>query len=263
MVVRVGDLDVTLVEHGSGPTLLLLHGLAEDSRSWRAIQTRLPAVRTIAVDLRGHGSTTAGVGDGTLEQLADDLVGLLEQATGPTAVAGFSLGGTIVLDAAARRPDLVTHPIVIATSSVVGRAAADFFTMRIGQLERGERDAFAAGIAADTAAQLASDASVADLVAARLAAVGDGAGYCNAARAMRRLRESPLTPLLATISRHVDVIGGSEDAFCPRRAADIMLAALLDASYHEISGAGHLISVDRPDQLAALLGRLVAAGEQP
>jgi pimeloyl-ACP methyl ester carboxylesterase len=255
--VRVGDSDIALREHGSGRTLVLLHGLAEDGGSWRGIQERLPDVHTIAVDLRGHGATTAGQGEGSLAQLAGDLVGLLETDTGPAAVAGFSLGGTIVLEAAAQRPDLVVQPIAVATSSVVGRAAVAFFETRIGQLEAGDRPAFAAGLAADTAAQVASGAATDELVRARLIAVGDGAGYVNAARAMCRLRDEPLTPRLASIHGHVEVIGGSEDAFCPRRAADIMLAALPDATYHEIAGAGHLIAVDRPDELAALLGAIV------
>jgi 3-oxoadipate enol-lactonase len=258
--VRIGDIDVALTERGDGPALVLLHGLAEDASSWSPIQDRLPGLRTIAVDLRGHGATTLGDGDGSLAQLAGDLVGLLERVTGPAAVAGFSLGGTIVLAAAAARPDLVTRPVAIATSSVVGRAAVEFFQRRIDQLEAGDREGFAAGLAADTEAQVATRIDVSALARRRLAAVGDGRGYMNAARAMCRLRDEPLTPRLRSIHQHVDVIGGSDDAFCPRRAAEIMLDALPDASFHEIAGAGHLIAVDRPDQLAALLGRLPHTG---
>jgi pimeloyl-ACP methyl ester carboxylesterase len=258
--VEVGDIEVALTERGDGPRLVLLHGLAEDVSSWSGIQDRLPGLRTTAVDLRGHGATTAGAGDGTLAQLSGDLIGLLEQGIGPAAVAGFSLGGTIVLEAAAARPDLVTRPIAIATSSVVGRAAVEFFERRIAQLESGDREGFAAGLAADTAAQVASGADVSVLTAQRLEAVGDGRGYVNAALAMCRLRNEPLTPRLASISHHVDLIGGSEDAFCPRRAAEIMLDALPDATFHEIAGAGHLIAVDRPAELAALLDRFPRSG---
>jgi pimeloyl-ACP methyl ester carboxylesterase len=255
--VTIGDIDVALHEQGAGPALVLLHGLAEDGSSWTPIQERLPGVRTIAVDLRGHGATSIGNAAGTLDQLAGDLIGLLEQVTGPAAVAGFSLGGTIVLEAAARRPDLVPLPIAIATSSVVGRAAVAFFEGRIAQLDAGDEPGFAAGLLADTAAQLAGGGDAAELAARRLAAVGDGRGYRNAAHAMCLLRAEPLTPRLASISQHVDVIGGSEDAFCPRRAAEIMLEALPDATYHEIAGAGHLIAVDRPAELAALLNRIL------
>ena len=43
-----------------GPVVVLLHGLAEDARSWASIQQRLTGHRTVAVELRGHGDTTLG-----------------------------------------------------------------------------------------------------------------------------------------------------------------------------------------------------------
>ena len=72
----------------------------------------------------------------------------------------------------------------------------------------------------------------------------------NAARAMARLNEEPLTPLLPGIACPVHVIGGEADMFCPRKAADIMMAALRRGTYRELAQAGHLMSVDQPDAYA-------------
>ncbi len=254
----LGDIDVAWDAHGAGAPVVLLHGLAEDRRTWRQTQDALADRRTYAYDLRGHGETSAGAGDGTLAQLADDLIRFLDAVSGPATCVGFSLGGTIVLAAAAARPDLVPRAIVIGTSSIVGRTAAGFYATRIEMARAGIDAAFRAALRDDTAAGLArSDHDLDALVAARLRAIGDGAGYVNAARAMARVHDEPLTDLLATIDVHVDVIGGELDAFCPRKAADLLMAGLRDAAYHELAGAGHLVGVDTPDALAALLRTLL------
>ena len=113
MKVRLGDIEVGYTERGDGPPLVMVHGLAEDRRSWGLAQERLAGdYRTLACDLRGHGETEAGDGDGTLDQLAGDLARFLEALTGPAACIGYSLGGTIVLALAAARPDLVMHAVV-------------------------------------------------------------------------------------------------------------------------------------------------------
>ena len=67
---------------------------------------------------------------------------------------------------------------------------------------------------------------------------------------MARLNEHPLTQVLPEIACPVHVIGGEADVFCPRKAADIMIDALRHGTYHEVAGAGHLMSIDQPDAYA-------------
>ena len=262
--VLIDDIRVSFTESGVGqssPKVVLIHGLAEDKGSWAHTQHKLAELHTYAYDLRGHGETTVGAADGTLAQLGRDLVGFLEMVTGPACVVGFSLGGTVALWAAAERPDLVTQAIVLGTSSVVGRGAAEFYGQRIAQAADTSTAEFRAAIRDDTAAGIAVAHDRVDAVtAARLAAIGAGAGYINAARAMAALRGAPLTPTLGEITAHVDVIGADSDAFCPKKAAQIIIDALADVSYHEIPGAGHLMNTDNPDAVAdalraAIIGR--------
>ncbi len=272
MRIRLGDLEVGYTERGAGPPAVMVHGLAEDRRSWAVVQERLADHRTLAYDLRGHGETRIGHGEGTLDQLAGDLARFLEALTGPAACLGYSLGGTVVLAAAAARPDLVTRAVVSGTSSVVGRAAAGFFEERIALLgsnwglDRGsdrdsDRPAFEAALRDDTAAQIVTPGADLDaIVARRIEAVGDGRGYVNAARAMQGLHDTPLTGALARIRCPVDVIGGDGDRFCPRRAADLILAELVDGAYHEIRDCGHLMTVDQPEAYSVALR---AALERP
>ena len=255
--VELGDIVVNYTRNGSGPAVVLLHGLAEDHRSWDPVAAHLGSFTTYALDLRGHGRTTAGRGSGTLSQLSDDLILFLSSVSGPAAVVGYSLGGTIALKAATVAPDLIRHLVVVATSSVVGKAAAGFFAGRIAQLEAGDRSAFAAGLRDDTARQIVTGADLDSLAAQRMAAVGDGRGYINAARAMIGIRAEPLNPLLSRITKPLDIVGADRDVFCPRRASDIIADAVPNSRFHEIAGAGHLLSVDRPGAYGRLLARLL------
>ena len=250
MRARLADIDVGYTRMGEGPPAVMVHGLAEDRKSWADVQRRLSDFTTYAYDLRGHGETGLGEAEGTLEQLGGDLIAFLEALTGPADCIGYSLGGAVVLWVAARRPDLVTRATVAGTSTVVGRRAAEFFRDRIETI-RSDFSSFGSALKEDTRLQLvvAGD-RLEEVTARRLEAIGTGGGYVNAARAMARLNEAPLTQLLPDIACPVHVIGGEDDVFCPRKAADIMIAALRHGSYHEVAGAGHLMSVDQPEAYA-------------
>ena len=250
MRVRLADIGVGYTRMGEGPPAVMLHGLAEDRNSWADVQRRLSDFTTYAYDLRGHGETDLGEAEGSLEQLGGDLIAFLDALTGPADCIGYSLGGAVVLWVAAKRPDLVTRATVTGTSTVVGRRAAKFFRDRIETI-RSDFSGFAGELKEDTRLQLvvAGD-RLEDVTARRLAAIGTGDGYVNAARAMVRLNEEPLTQVLPEIACPVHVIGGDADVFCPRKAADIMIDALRNGTYHEVAGAGHLMSIDQPDAYA-------------
>lgn len=255
----VGDIKVAYTCAGSGQPVVLIHGLAEGRGTWVRQQAELTEFQTYAYDLRGHGETTLGRGEATLKQLGNDLLGFLETVSGPAIVVGFSLGGTVALWAAAERPDLVRRAVVLGTSSVVGRSAVEFYDNRIEMARTTGSPEFSQAISDDTTAGLAvAHDQLKEIVAARLAAIGEGGGYRNAARAMAALHGEPLTPRLAQVEVHVDVIGATGDTFCPHKAAQIILDALPDAAYHEISGAGHLMNIDNPQAVTDVLRSTLA-----
>ena len=244
MRVRLADIAVGYTRLGEGPPAVMLHGLAEDRNSWADVQRRLGDFTTYACDLRGHGETELGEAEGTLEQLGGDLIGFLEALTGPADCIGYSLGGAVVLWVAARRPDLVRRATVAGTSTVVGRRAAALLPRPYRddpQRFPGLRQMRSRRIRASSSSSPATGSTRSR--PRRLKAIGDGGGYVNAARAMARLHEDPLTRLLPDIACPVHVIGGEADVFCPRKAADIMIAALRHGTYREVAGAGHLMSV--------------------
>ncbi|MDP9498222.1 MAG: alpha/beta fold hydrolase, partial [Actinomycetota bacterium] len=77
--VRVGDLDVHVAEAGDGPPLVLLHGWPQHWYAWRALVPLLTdSYRVVMPDLRGQGWTSVPRGGYDKEQLAGDLLGLLD-----------------------------------------------------------------------------------------------------------------------------------------------------------------------------------------
>ena len=71
--------DMAYRMEGSGPALLLLHGIAGSSRTWRDVIPRLTDRFTvIAPDLMGHGLSEKPVGDYSLGAFASGIRDLLE-----------------------------------------------------------------------------------------------------------------------------------------------------------------------------------------
>src|SRR5690349_20092033 len=140
MRARCDDIDVAWFEAGRGDPLVLVHGLADDHRAWRrAVPDLMLRHRVILYDLRGHGETTLGNANGSLRQLGDDLVALMRSIGIEKAdIAGFSLGGTIAMRVAIDHPERVGRLALVATSSKVGRAAADWYRQRVDMVEAGD-----------------------------------------------------------------------------------------------------------------------------
>jgi pimeloyl-ACP methyl ester carboxylesterase len=104
--------------------VLWLHANGFNASTYRSILSPLgDRLRVLAVDLRGHGRSTLPAVPSwrrNWSDLRDDLVALLDQLGAPPLVlAGHSMGGTISLLAAARRPHAVKalalfDPVIMA-----------------------------------------------------------------------------------------------------------------------------------------------------
>lgn len=86
-------------EQGQGEPLVLLHGFCGSSEYWDQVVPLLSdQYRCIVPDLRGHGSSDAPLGAYTIEQMADDVVHLLDSLElSKVTLLGHSLGGYIAL----------------------------------------------------------------------------------------------------------------------------------------------------------------------
>lgn len=111
------------VDEGSGPPLVLLHGMMGTSETWR-IEGYLDALagdfRLITPDLRGHGRSSAPHDPAAyaLAEYVADVVAVLDDAGATSAyLCGFSLGADIALALAGRHPDRIAGVLTLGLSS--------------------------------------------------------------------------------------------------------------------------------------------------
>lgn len=121
-VVEIHGHEVSYRDEGSGPVLLLLHGIAGSGRAWREVLPDLARDhRVIAPDLLGHGESAKPIGDYSLGAYASgirDLLGVLgvERAT----IVGQSFGGGVAMQLAYQHPELCER-LVLVDSGGLGR----------------------------------------------------------------------------------------------------------------------------------------------
>ncbi|WP_407522549.1 alpha/beta hydrolase [Lacibacter sp. MH-610] len=85
--------------YGAGAPVLLIHGFGEDSRIWNhQIDFLKTSCQLIVPDLRGSGASAALPPPGSIEQMAEDILQILnEERTEVCTVIGHSMGGYIAL----------------------------------------------------------------------------------------------------------------------------------------------------------------------
>jgi pimeloyl-ACP methyl ester carboxylesterase len=101
---------------GDGPPVVFLHGLGSSADDW-ALQIPEFArhFRVVTLDMRGHGASKARNGY-SIEQMADDVAGLLTQlGLRPAHVVGLSLGGCVSIALGIRHPVCVRALVLVNT----------------------------------------------------------------------------------------------------------------------------------------------------
>lgn len=102
--VRCEGSNICYSDQGQGDVIVLLHGFCGSAEYWEKVIPELAkGYRVIAPDLRGHGASDAPLGAYTIEQMADDVLLLLNMLEIQECyLFGHSLGGYITLSFAQR-----------------------------------------------------------------------------------------------------------------------------------------------------------------
>lgn len=105
---------------GDGPVILLVHGIAGSSRTWREVMPALAAEHTvIAPDLLGHGESAKPMGDYSLGAYASGLRDLLGALGVPRAtVVGHSFGGGVAMQLAYQHPECCERLVLVASGGL-------------------------------------------------------------------------------------------------------------------------------------------------
>jgi pimeloyl-ACP methyl ester carboxylesterase len=105
---------------GSGPALLLLHGLACDSSTWTDVMPKLAEHFTvIAPDLLGHGESDKPNADYSLGAYANGMRDLLTiLGIDKVTVVGHSFGGGVAMQFAYQFPDRTERVVLVSTGGL-------------------------------------------------------------------------------------------------------------------------------------------------
>ncbi|HEV7211089.1 MAG TPA: alpha/beta fold hydrolase [Blastococcus sp.] len=266
------------VRAGSGPALLLLHGIGNNCQTWQGVMGRLAESHTvIAPDLLGHGASDKPRGDYSIGAYANgvrDLMTVLdiERAT----VVGHSLGGGIALQFAYQFPERCERLALVGSGGLgpelsPGLRAATLpgaelvltaLTGVSGPLRLGfqalDRIGRAGGVQRVRDLAQAGDALLAlkDVEARRaflrtLRGVADARG--QAVSATDRLYLANAVPML--------VVWGSRDPIVPALHAETVRTLVPTARVEVFRGAGHWPHLDDPERFCDVLLDFVAGTE--
>jgi pimeloyl-ACP methyl ester carboxylesterase len=114
--------DVRYRRSGTGEAIVLIHGLAGSSVTWRAVRPRLAErYDTIAPDLLGHGESAKPMGDYSLGAFASGMRDFLRVlGVSSATIVGHSFGGGIAMQLAYQHPELCDR-LVLVSSGGLGR----------------------------------------------------------------------------------------------------------------------------------------------
>jgi 3-oxoadipate enol-lactonase/4-carboxymuconolactone decarboxylase len=237
------------------PVVVFSNSLGTSLAMWDPLVPHLRGrYRVLRYDTRGHGASQVRDERAEVEDLAEDLIGLLDALDIPRAhVVGLSLGGMTGQAAASRHPDRVISLTLMATAA--------FMPSEASWNERAET-VRAKGTAAIVEATMGRwftpgfpDTAPDAVAPVREQFVDtDAAGYAVCCNAIGRM---DLRPVLNRIIAPTLVIAGRDDPATPPAMAEEICAGIPQAELVVLPKAAHLLAVEQPAAAAAhLLGFL-------
>jgi 3-oxoadipate enol-lactonase/4-carboxymuconolactone decarboxylase len=252
-VIRSSDLELFYDLSGpeTAPVVAFSNSLGATLEMWEAQAVALSQrYRCLRYDARGHGRSETFDRPTTIDDLADDLAGLLDALDiGKAHVVGLSIGGMTAQALAARHPERVTTLALLASSAGFGAEAA--WRDRAALVRRDGVEAvvdltidrwFSPGFreaAPDTIARARE----------RFLAT-DGPGY---ARCCEVIATTDLRDRLGAISVPTLIVVGADDAATPPAMSEDMRQRIAGSELVTLSGARHQLAIERADAVNAHL----------
>ena len=263
---------------GSGPALLLIHGIGDNSTTWNTVASRLAQRFTvIAPDLLGHGQSDKPRADYSVAAYANgmrDLLSVLD--IDRVTVIGHSLGGGVAMQFAYQFPQLVDRLILVGSGGVTKDVNV---ALRVASLPfGGEALALLRVPMILPAVQLAGRAAGALLGSTKLGRdLPDmlrilcdlpeptaSSAFNRTLRAVVDFRGQVVTMLdrcYLTESVPVQLIWGDQDTVIPVRHAHMAHAAMPGSRLEIFAKSGHFPFHDYPDRFVDVIERFIDTTE--
>lgn len=261
MRLRHNGYEINYEVTGSGPPVVLIHGVGSSLGSWDDIVERLRVdYRILRYDTLGHADSEKPDGPYALDDYVAELLALLNaEGIERAHIVGSSFGGMIAQAFA------IAHPERVATVAFLSAVAARTPKQRAAVIERA--DQLATGGAGRTIGAALERwytpefrAKHPDLLAQQAARVkaNDPKGY---AAAYRVFAESDLDQELREIRVPALIVTGEHDAGSTPEMARLMHERIAGSRLEILPGLRHGILVEAPDAVADLLRDFLSGNE--
>jgi pimeloyl-ACP methyl ester carboxylesterase len=240
----LNDIYYHVYQEGEQVPVVLIHGAGGNHLYWPAEVRRLAGYRVIAMDLPGHGKSS-GRGQQSIPDYADQVLQWMQSLFLPrTVVIGHSMGGAIALQLALEHPEQVLGLGLVATSARLKVSPqildeTSHSTTFLNAIERIIEGSFS----------LSSSERLKELAAQRMAETRQSVLYGD----FLACQEFDLIDRLADIQAPALVICGQEDKMTPLRHVQFLADHLPQARLAIVPLAGHMVMLEHPVQVAALL----------
>lgn len=245
------EVHAVVTGRADAPAVVLSNSLGSTHRMWDAQLTDLEQhFRVVRYDTRGHGESPVPDGPYVIDDLADDLVALLDRlGIAKAHLVGLSLGGMTVMRVAIRNPERVQRLALLCTGAQLPPASA--WTDRAAVVRAQGSAAVATAVVQRwfTPAFLDANPDVRSGHERMVAATpAEGYAACCEAIAELDLREQLCTITAATLA----IAGVDDPATPPSKLAEIA-ARIPGARLLTVPQAAHLANAEQPATITSAL----------
>ncbi len=238
-----------------GPALLFINALGTNHRIWDGVLGALRfAGPVLRFDMRGHGLSEVGDAPYVVESLAADALGLLDHfGLESVVVCGLSVGGLVAQELAVSAPSRVKAAVLCGTAARIG--TREGWRQRMAQVQAGGIGSITDSVMSRWFGPLYRSLE-ADAVRGYRCMLErtPSDGYLATLHA---LGEADMTERVRNVRAPVLVVSGELDQATPP-GAGLELAGLFPAARFELlEGASHLMSVEKPRELAGLIDQFL------
>ncbi|MNO36900.1 3-oxoadipate enol-lactonase 2 [compost metagenome] len=254
--VRCEGSNICYSDQGKGDVIVLLHGFCGSSSYWEKVIPLLSGnYRVIAPDLRGHGASDAPLGAYSIDQMADDVLSLLNALEIPECyLLGHSLGGYIALSFAQRHASrLKGFGLIHSTGYPDSEEAKENRLKSVSKIQNEGIFAFVDGLVPGLFAP-----GAAPQLLERTKEIGYKTPPQGAVGASMAMRERPdRRDVISATAMPVLLVAGSEDSkVSPER---IFTSDKPNVTQATLSGVGHMSMYEAPERLAEIIKDYVHA----